>query len=111
MLTLFLHGISDTLYEGGKVLYYTKLQNNQVNFILKILHRLIWIIFVISWFITRLYIFPLNVLVFVIQQFQIHNINRPSFPLLVGLSWIVCIMNIYWFTVILLLKKTKSRQF
>ena len=111
MLSLFLHDINDIFFEGGRFLYLTKLQNNQINVIFKFTYKLMWFLCVTSWFITRLYIFPLNVLAFAMQQSLIHNVNRPSFALLMGLSWITNTMNIYWFSVILLLKKLNDVNF
>ena len=106
-MSLFLHDINDIFFEGGKFLYYTKLQNNQVNVIFKVLHELMWVLFVILWLITRLYIFPLNVIAFILQKSLIHQVNRPSFALLIGLSWITNAMNVYWFTVIINLNNFK----
>ena len=93
--------MNDIFFEGGKFFYYTKLQNNQVNVIFQVLHEFMWILFVILWLITRLYMFPLNVITFIVQQSLIHDANRPSFALLIGLSWITNAMNVYWFTVII----------
>ena len=80
-----------------------------MNVIFKVLHELMWVLFVILWLITRLYIFPLNVIAFILQQslIQIHQVNRPSFALLIGLSWITNAMNVYWFTVIINLNNFK----
>ncbi|XP_015789687.1 ceramide synthase 1 isoform X1 [Tetranychus urticae] len=111
LIAIFLHDACDILLEGTKTCLYFKRQNNKNINIFELLANIGFCCFTVTWFVTRLYWFPLrNVFISSIYVHQ-HGIQVP-FPLFLNsLLYILLTMNLYWFSFIIkLLYKVVTGQ-
>ncbi|XP_074597221.1 ceramide synthase 1-like [Brevipalpus obovatus] len=100
LIAIFLHDACDILLEGTKSCLYFKKQDNRNVDVFEIIANIGFCMFAVTWFITRLYWFPLrNVFVSSIYVHQ-NGINVPFLLFLNCLLYILLIMNLYWFSFI-----------
>ncbi|XP_053211651.1 ceramide synthase 1-like [Panonychus citri] len=111
LIAIFLHDACDIVLEGTKTCLYFKRQNNKnINFF-EILANIGFSFFTVTWFVTRLYWFPLRN-IFISSIYVHQNGIQVPFPLFLNsLLYILLTMNLYWFSFIIkLLYKVVTGQ-
>jgi len=102
-LVLLLHDISDVALEFTKINVYLKYRGGQYRPINDALSTVGFGIFALSWFVFRLYWFPLKVLyVTLYGAAHMLPVSIPFIPMFNVMLWILLGMNTYWFHFILL---------
>ncbi|XP_054707136.1 ceramide synthase 1-like [Uloborus diversus] len=96
-LVLLLHDICDILLEFTKLNVYFKTQGNVLKKKHEMMANVSFFCFTITWFVTRLYWYPLRVLFAATSDVQRMNLVLPCALLMNTLLWILQILNIYWF--------------
>ncbi|XP_053208711.1 ceramide synthase 1-like [Panonychus citri] len=101
LIAIFLHDACDIILEGTKTCLYFKRQNNKnINFF-ETIANIGFLLFTVTWFITRLYWFPLrNIFISSIYVHQ-NGIQVPFILFLNSLLYILLTMNLYWFSFII----------
>ncbi|KRX58757.1 Transmembrane 9 superfamily member 3, partial [Trichinella sp. T9] len=104
ILVLFLHDVSDVFLECAKIFKYLKFRDNTHYSFCEFLSNASFVIFTASWFIFRLYWFPLKVLYtsFYGSVFLGPD-DLPFIPVFNFMLWLLFFINIYWFHFILML--------
>ncbi|KRZ10127.1 Transmembrane 9 superfamily member 3, partial [Trichinella zimbabwensis] len=104
ILVLFLHDVSDVFLECAKIFKYLKYRDNTYYSFCEFLSNASFVIFTASWFIFRLYWFPLKVLYtsFYGSVFLGPD-DLPFIPVFNFMLWLLFFINIYWFHFILML--------
>jgi len=100
VLVLLLHDGCDVIMEGTKCVLNFKSIGGLFGKVMDILSAIGFISFVISWFICRLYWFPLKAIYSCSEYLTKHEIKSPFVLVLYSMLWIILAMNIYWFTFI-----------
>ena len=98
IVVIFLHDICDVFLATSKTLFYLKKQGKRTVLVLERLAEFCFACFAVTWFVARLYWFPLRVIFFtsvVVEQMQLTNI--PYSLLFNILLYVLLAMNIYWF--------------
>jgi len=98
MVVLFLHDVSDICLEFSKCNVYMKTRNNQYDTWADRLSTLGFISFASTWFVFRLYWFPLKVLYstsYGVTQFHEHAV--PFYFIFNALLWALLCLHVYWF--------------
>ncbi|KRX93009.1 Transmembrane 9 superfamily member 3 [Trichinella pseudospiralis] len=104
ILVLFLHDVSDVFLECAKIFKYLKYRDNTYYSFCEFLSNASFVIFTASWFVFRLYWFPLKVLYtsFYGSVFLGPD-DLPFIPVFNFMLWLLFFINIYWFHFILML--------
>ncbi|XP_017462309.1 PREDICTED: ceramide synthase 1-like, partial [Rhagoletis zephyria] len=111
LLTLFLHDGSDVLLEATKLVRYFKVQHGRTYDQVEIVVNIGFASFLLTWISNRLYWFPLKQVYVASVYVEEQAIQVPFITLLVGMLWIILLMNFYWFSFALkLLYKVASGQ-
>jgi len=102
ILVLFLHDITDIFLESAKLLVYYKSKGGNWEYICDKLATVGFACFAISWFVFRLYWFPLKALYAAGHLSIVNNPNKYLYfyHFFNGLLWILFAMNIWWFHLI-----------
>lgn len=101
LVTLFLHDICDIVLEFTKCANYLKAQCNGIVKSWERTADIGFLTFTVTWFITRLYLFPLRVIYHSTVYLNDNNIYVPLGYYLNALLYLLLLMNVYWFTLIL----------
>jgi len=111
ILALLFHDVCDILLEGTKLCLYFKSGGGPLANVLETIANVGFGCFTVTWFMTRLYWFPLKVIYGACNFVQENKIQVPFILFLDSMLWILLAMNIYWFTFILkLLYKVVTGQ-
>lgn len=103
LLVLFLHDGCDIFLEGTKLIKYFKVQNGKVYHQLETFISAGFVCFLASWIVNRLYWFPLSQLYYSSVYVEHLKLHIPFFFLLNAMLWALLVLNVYWFTVCLLI--------
>ncbi|XP_006822813.1 ceramide synthase 1-like [Saccoglossus kowalevskii] len=98
VLVIFCHDICDVFLENARIFVQTKERNGQVHNLNEMFANLFFAGFVISWFLARLYWYPLKVL------YAAGRFFFPVAPFVTTFNvmlWLLLVMNIYWFWILL----------
>jgi ceramide synthetase len=101
---LLLHDISDVALELTKINVYLKHRHGKFRLEHDLFSSFGFLSFAVSWYVFRLYWFPLKVLyagLYGAAAIAPHDI--PFVPCFCGMLWILLAMNCYWFSFILIL--------
>ncbi|XP_071942549.1 ceramide synthase 1-like [Antedon mediterranea] len=103
LLVFFLHDITDVFLENSKLLIYFKIRRGKKYPINDQLANIGFAGFSVSWFVCRLYWFPLKAIWSAanVSEGPADNIHMPFVLLLNCMLWVLLAMNIWWFTFIL----------
>ncbi|XP_076333184.1 ceramide synthase 1-like isoform X1 [Tachypleus tridentatus] len=101
ILVLLLHDICDVQLEFTKLNVYFKIQGGRLQKHHEHVANLSFCIFALTWFVSRLYWFPLKVLYVSSQNLVDRKLSIPFATFLNLLLWVLLAMNIYWFMLIL----------
>uniref|UniRef100_S4RZW2 Ceramide synthase 1 n=1 Tax=Petromyzon marinus TaxID=7757 RepID=S4RZW2_PETMA len=102
MLALFLHDVTDIQLEFTKLNVYLKTRNNTYHRLNNILSNIGCITFAVSWFVFRLYWFPLKVLYATCVSSMQTVPDIPFYFFFNCLLFTIALMNLYWFSLILM---------
>lgn len=104
VLVIFVHDITDILLEFTKCNVYLKDINKRFKCLHEFISNVSFVIFTISWFICRLYWFPLRILYAsgVISAYKAFPQESYLYGMFNILLWLLFILDIYWFYFILL---------
>ena len=97
----FLNDICDVLLEFFKITAYFKKQGKRTVPIFEYITGSGFICFFITWFVTRLYWFPLRLLYFGSVFVEEKQLTLPILPFINALLYSILAMNIYWYLFIL----------
>lgn len=106
MNVLLVHDICDILLEFTKVNVYLKKRNGKFYAIHDLISNLSFVLFTVTWFVFRLYWYPLKVLYAagVINFYELFLARGGKLLIFFNfLLWTLLVLNIYWFYYILLL--------
>jgi len=104
MLVLFLHDVSDIFLEFAKCNVYLKTRNNEFDIWADRLSTIGLAGFASSWFVFRLYWFPLKALYSASYGIAFFHINAvPFYFIFNALLWVLLALHVYWFMFILIL--------
>jgi len=102
-LVLLLHDISDVALEFTKLNFYMKYRGGRYRASHDALSNFGFAVFALSWFVFRLYWFPLKVLYAALYgAAHLLPVSIPFIPIFNVMLWILLGMNTYWFHFILL---------
>ncbi|XP_023209834.1 ceramide synthase 1-like [Centruroides sculpturatus] len=101
LLVLIFHDISDIQLEFTKLVVYFKIQNGKFIMAYEIVANVMFCVFAVTWYVSRLYWFPLKALYAASSILMQRNIPLPFGFTMNVLLWILLVMNIYWFWFIL----------
>jgi len=101
LIAIFLHDVCDILLEGTKTSLYFKQQGNRTLRVFEHIADVGFACFAVTWFVTRLYFFPLRHIYISSVYLDEKNIRVPFIFLLNTLLYVLLAMNIYWFSFIL----------
>ncbi|XP_033112360.1 ceramide synthase 1-like [Anneissia japonica] len=101
LLVFFLHDITDVFLENSKLLIYFKIRRGKKYPINDQLANVGFAGFSLSWFVCRLYWFPLKALWSASKVTDFDDRRMPFVLLLNSMLWVLLVMNIWWFTFIL----------
>ena len=98
---IFLHDCCDVLLEVTKSFNYLKNQQKGVVKSFEVVADIGFLCFTATWFVMRLYLFPLRVLYYSSVYVEQEGIYTPFGFFLNMLMYLLLAMNVYWFTLIL----------
>lgn len=101
LVTLFLHDTCDPILEFTKCANYLKTQSNETIKFWERTADIGFLTFTVTWFFTRLYLFPLRVVYYSCVYVFENMIYVPLGFYLNSLLYLLVLMNIYWFSLIL----------
>jgi ceramide synthetase len=89
-----LHDFNDIFLELAKFLHYLRQQNGKINIKFKRFSELSGILILITWFVTRIYYYPIKVL-----YGMLLSPNKSILLPIISLLWTVFAMDLFWFAV------------
>jgi ceramide synthetase len=89
-----LHDFNDIFLELAKLFHYLRQQNGKINIKFKRFSELSGILILITWFVTRIYYYPIKAL-----YGMLLSPNKSIILPLIFLSWIIFAMDLFWFAV------------
>jgi len=98
VLVLLLHDGCDVIMEATKCVLNFKSIGGLFGKFMDILSGIGFVSFTISWFVCRLYWFPLKAINSCSEYFSQNAIKFPFMLVLYSMLWIILAMNIYWFS-------------
>ena len=101
LVTLFLHDCNDVILEFTKCANYLKIQPSGVVKFWERTADIGFLTFTVTWFISRLYLFPLRVIYYSCVYVTENTIYVPIGFYLNCLLYLLLLMNVYWFSLIL----------
>lgn len=105
VMVLFVHDITDIFLEFTKCNVYLRKRNGKFYSIHEHLSNVFFLIFALSWFVFRLYWFPLKILYTstVVSVYKAAPRGAGLYGFLNSLMWFLLGLNLYWFYVIFFL--------
>ncbi|XP_076322781.1 ceramide synthase 1-like isoform X2 [Tachypleus tridentatus] len=101
ILVLLLHDICDVQLEFTKLNVYFKYQGGQLKRHHEYVANISFFVFAVTWFVSRLYWFPLKALYASSENLVKRKLSIPFSTFLNFLTWVLLAMNIYWFMLVL----------
>lgn len=101
LMVLFVHDITDILLEFTKCNVYLRKRNGNVYDIHEYISNVFFVMFAITWFVFRLYWYPLKILYTstVVSVYKAVPRGAGLYLFLNSLMWFLLCLNLYWFYV------------
>ena len=94
IIIVILHDFNDIFLENAKLFYSLREQNGKINILFKNVVTICFILLPITWFITRIYLYP----IYGIQRSFVYP-NYSFVTLLTVFALLIYLMDLIWFAV------------